>query len=121
MERDFGLMSYFFNSHLASTKIYLRKHFGVSWKMAGVVWTACLKWTFQFLIGLYRSIITLQISAPCRFEPSCSSYAMEAFHVHHPLTAFRLTLRRLLRCHPFGGAGYDPVPLPTLILRELNE
>ncbi len=49
--------------------------------------------------------------SPCRFEPSCSTYAMEALEVHGPARGSWLTIRRLSRCRPFGGQGWDPVPL----------
>jgi putative membrane protein insertion efficiency factor len=48
--------------------------------------------------------------SPCRFYPSCSSYAHEALHVHGTRRGLLLTLRRLLRCRPFGPSGFDPVP-----------
>jgi uncharacterized protein len=48
--------------------------------------------------------------SPCRFVPSCSEYAVEALEVHGTLRGSYLTLRRLLRCHPLGGHGADPVP-----------
>lgn len=48
--------------------------------------------------------------SPCRFDPSCSAYALEAFELHGALRGSWLTLRRLGRCHPWGGAGFDPVP-----------
>jgi len=48
--------------------------------------------------------------AGCRFEPSCSHYSLQALQQHGPWYGAWLTLRRLLRCHPFGGFGYDPVP-----------
>jgi putative membrane protein insertion efficiency factor len=51
--------------------------------------------------------------SPCRFSPSCSSYAHEALSVHGPARGGWLTLRRLLRCRPFGPTGYDPVPDPA--------
>lgn len=50
--------------------------------------------------------------SPCRFTPSCSSYAREAFEVHGTRRGLWLTVRRLLRCRPFGPSGFDPVPLP---------
>ncbi|MFM7687465.1 MAG: membrane protein insertion efficiency factor YidD [Actinomycetota bacterium] len=50
--------------------------------------------------------------SPCRFTPSCSSYSLEAFRSHGTLRGFFLTLRRLLRCRPFGPSGWDPVPEP---------
>jgi putative membrane protein insertion efficiency factor len=46
----------------------------------------------------------------CRFAPSCSAYAIEALERHGAFRGGWLTLKRLLRCHPWGGSGYDPVP-----------
>jgi len=48
--------------------------------------------------------------SPCRFTPSCSCYAVEALETHGSLRGLLLTVRRLLRCRPFGPSGYDPVP-----------
>jgi putative membrane protein insertion efficiency factor len=50
--------------------------------------------------------------SPCRFSPSCSCYAVEALEIHGSRRGLWLTVRRLLRCRPFGPSGYDPVPLP---------
>ena len=51
------------------------------------------------------------VMAPtCRFAPSCSAYAIEALERHGAFRGGWLTLKRLLRCHPWGGSGYDPVP-----------
>jgi putative membrane protein insertion efficiency factor len=50
--------------------------------------------------------------SPCRFHPTCSSYAHEAVDVHGTLRGGWLALRRLLRCRPFGPSGFDPVPDP---------
>ena len=51
--------------------------------------------------------------SPCRFSPSCSCYAVEALHVHGTARGLWLTVRRLLRCRPFGPSGWDPVPSPV--------
>jgi putative membrane protein insertion efficiency factor len=48
--------------------------------------------------------------SPCRFYPSCSAYALESIETHGALRGLALALRRILRCHPFGGHGVDPVP-----------
>jgi putative membrane protein insertion efficiency factor len=46
----------------------------------------------------------------CRFTPSCSAYALEAIHVHGAFAGGWIALKRICRCHPHGGCGYDPVP-----------
>jgi putative membrane protein insertion efficiency factor len=51
--------------------------------------------------------------SPCRFTPSCSAYAVEALEVHGSARGLWLTMRRLVRCRPFGPSGWDPVPEPT--------
>ncbi len=50
--------------------------------------------------------------SPCRFTPSCSSYAKEALQTYGARRGLWLALRRVVRCHPFGSSGWDPVPLP---------
>ncbi|MCU1496203.1 MAG: hypothetical protein JWM47_156 [Acidimicrobiales bacterium] len=65
----------------------------------------------QWLVRGYQHLRAGRPS-PCRFEPSCSAYAMEALDVHGAGRGSWLALRRLSRCRPFGGHGWDPVPLP---------
>jgi len=62
------------------------------------------------LIQLYRYLISPMIGSRCRFLPSCSEYAIEALRRHGLVRGAWLTTQRLLRCHPWGGHGYDPVP-----------
>jgi len=62
------------------------------------------------LLGAYQGAASGRIS-PCRFYPSCSSYAVEAFSVHGFWRGFALTTRRLVRCRPFGPHGVDLVPI----------
>jgi putative membrane protein insertion efficiency factor len=63
-----------------------------------------------YLIRFYRAAISPMLPPACRYTPSCSAYAEEAVQVHGAWRGGWLAVRRLLRCHPFGGSGYDPVP-----------
>lgn len=65
------------------------------------------------LIRAYQLLLSPFLGTNCRFEPSCSCYAHEALKQHGTLAGLWLTLRRLLRCHPFAKAGFDPVPPPN--------
>ena len=62
------------------------------------------------LIRFYRRAISPGLPPSCRFTPTCSAYAEEAVTRYGAARGGWLALRRLLRCHPFGGSGYDPVP-----------
>lgn len=68
--------------------------------------------TFPFigLIWVYKLLIRPVIGPRCRYLPTCSDYALEALETHGVLRGLWLTMRRLLRCHPWGESGYDPVP-----------
>ena len=61
-------------------------------------------------IYFYRICISPLTPPSCRFTPTCSAYAVEAIKKHGPVKGFYLTVRRILRCHPWGGSGYDTVP-----------
>lgn len=62
------------------------------------------------LVRFYRAAISPLLPASCRYTPTCSEYAETALRRHGAVRGGWLTARRLLRCHPFGGRGYDPVP-----------
>jgi putative membrane protein insertion efficiency factor len=64
-------------------------------------------------IRLYRRILSPLLPPACRYWPSCSEYAEEAFRAHGFARGLGLSLARLARCHPWGGHGVDPVPHPT--------
>jgi len=71
---------------------------------------AALTATLKAGIWAWR-LIGAPIAGPiCRYEPSCSSYALQAIDRFGPMRGAWLTLKRLGRCHPWGGSGYDPVP-----------
>lgn len=65
---------------------------------------------FIALIKLYQWILSPVIGPKCRYTPSCSQYALEALKKYGPLKGSWLALKRISRCHPWGGHGYDPVP-----------
>lgn len=69
-----------------------------------------LSFPFVLLIKFYQVCISPLKPASCRFTPTCSQYAIEAFRKYGPLKGFYLASKRILRCHPWGGSGYDPVP-----------
>jgi hypothetical protein len=62
------------------------------------------------LVRGYRTFVSPWLPPACRYTPSCSEYAEEALRRHGATRGSWLALRRLLRCHPWGGTGYDPVP-----------
>ena len=64
------------------------------------------------LIRGYQLLISPVLGPSCRYLPSCSDYAAEAILRHGALAGGWLALKRLARCHPWGGSGYDPVPAP---------
>lgn len=62
------------------------------------------------LVRLYRMLISPWLGSNCRYQPTCSNYAIEALQVHGVLRGSWLAAKRIGRCHPWGGSGYDPVP-----------
>lgn len=81
------------------------------------VFSRLASWSNSFLsyllllpIYFYRMAISPLLPPSCRFTPTCSRYAIDAIKMHGPFKGFYLACRRILRCHPWGGSGYDPVP-----------
>lgn len=69
-----------------------------------------LRRIFILPIRFYQLCISPMLPNACRFTPTCSQYAAEAIMKHGIFRGSWLALRRILRCHPWGGSGYDPVP-----------
>ncbi|MBV8815057.1 MAG: membrane protein insertion efficiency factor YidD [Verrucomicrobia bacterium] len=74
-------------------------------------------WILKFLLRVYKLTLSPFLAAltggpgsGCRFVPTCSEYLVEAVEEHGLMAGSWLALKRLLRCHPWGGSGYDPVP-----------
>ena len=69
-----------------------------------------LKQALILMIKGYQKAISPWTPAACRYAPTCSAYAIEAFQKHGLMKGFGLAIRRISSCHPWGGSGYDPVP-----------
>jgi len=69
-----------------------------------------LSWFFLLLIKFYQHCISPFTPAACRYTPTCSQYAKEAIIKYGPFKGGWLAFKRILRCNPLGGSGYDPVP-----------
>jgi len=63
-----------------------------------------------FIIKTYQFFLSPILKANCRYLPSCSEYSIIAFKKYGLVKGFYYSLKRILKCHPFGGSGYDPVP-----------
>lgn len=63
-----------------------------------------------FMVRLYQAGLSPLLGGHCRYRPTCSQYAIDALQTHGVIRGLWLALRRILRCHPLGGMGYDPVP-----------
>ena len=69
-----------------------------------------LVWLLLLSIRFYQVAITPYTPPSCRFTPTCSEYARQALIKHGPVKGLALAIWRILRCNPWGGSGYDPVP-----------
>lgn len=72
--------------------------------------SAAVKWLLILPIRFYQLAISPLLPGSCRYTPTCSQYAIEALRRHGPFKGLWLAVKRIARCHPWGGSGYDPVP-----------
>ena len=82
--------------------------------MINFIWQKIIKRFFElvflFIIKGYQLFISPLFSGSCRYYPTCSSYGIQAIKKHGPFKGGWLTIKRIARCHPWGGHGHDPVP-----------
>lgn len=69
-----------------------------------------LSWPLILLVKIYQYVISPAIGPKCRFTPTCSQYAITALQKHGLIKGILLAIKRISKCHPGGGSGYDPVP-----------
>lgn len=67
-----------------------------------------MRWVLVHMIVLYRVSLRRLLGGQCRFHPSCSQYALDALEKHGAMRGSWRTIKRVCRCHPWGGSGYDP-------------
>lgn len=72
-----------------------------------------LAWPLLAVVGFYRLAVSPWLGVNCRYQPSCSQYAMDALRLHGAVQGSWLAAKRIGRCHPWGGSGFDPVPEGT--------
>lgn len=85
-----------------------------------VLWQRIGNAPFIGLILVYRATLSHLIGGQCRYDPTCSRYGLDAYRTYGPIRGTRLTLGRILRCHPFVKGGYDPVPIPDTDARDTD-
>ncbi|OGC41665.1 membrane protein insertion efficiency factor YidD [candidate division WOR-3 bacterium RBG_13_43_14] len=76
---------------------------------------------FVYFIKIYQNTLGLILPASCRFEPTCSCYAIQALKKHGAIAGFFLTIRRIIRCNPWVAGGYDPVPEKLTNIFKVHE
>jgi len=69
-----------------------------------------IRWLLLFIIRLYKKAVSPVLPPSCRFYPTCSDYAYEAIARYGSIRGVILSIKRLIRCHPYNPGGYDPVP-----------
>ena len=77
---------------------------------ANEIFRKTVNFPFILLIRFYQVCLSPFTMSSCRFPPTCSQYALEAFRKYGPVKGFILSFKRIIRCRPGGGSGYDPVP-----------
>jgi len=83
-------------------------------KVIRYIWNDLIKaaigGVFLLLVRAYQLLLSPMLGASCRYTPTCSQYAIEAIRKYGPFKGGWLAIKRIARCHPWGGHGHDPVP-----------
>jgi uncharacterized protein len=79
-------------------------------KLVWMLFKKGIGWLMIMMIRFYQLAISPYLRSSCRYTPTCSQFYIEAVKKHGPFRGSYLGIKRLLRCHPWGGHGYDPVP-----------
>ena len=79
-----------------------------------------LNWLLKAMITVYRYTLSPLLGKNCRYLPTCSAYAYEAIDRFGPIRGGYLAIRRIGRCHPWGGSGFDPVPDLAAPVKDIN-
>jgi putative membrane protein insertion efficiency factor len=82
----------------------------MNWKTPFRWISQAISWILVGIIRIYQGALSPYLPNSCRYSPTCSAYAVQAIRKHGPAKGGWLALRRISRCHPWGGSGYDPVP-----------
>jgi hypothetical protein len=82
----------------------------MNWKTPFHLIGQALSWILLGMIRIYQGALSPYLPNSCRYAPTCSAYAVQAIQKFGPFKGSWLALRRISRCHPWGGSGYDPVP-----------
>jgi putative membrane protein insertion efficiency factor len=77
-------------------------------------------WIILAPVYFYKYAISPLTPASCRHVPTCSEYALQAVKIHGPFRGFWLATKRILRCHPWGTSGYDPVPPKKIKVKKMK-
>ena len=85
------------------------------------IFNCLFRFAALFFVRVYQAILSPFLGGACRFEPTCSNYAVEVLQKQSPLTALFLILKRLSKCHPWGGQGYDPAPHLAIKTFDMKE
>lgn len=79
-------------------------------KLDSVMISKIIIFPFVFLVRVYQSLISPFLPSACRYEPTCSTYMVQALQIHGLCKGLFLGIKRIVSCNPWGGKGYDPVP-----------